>query len=337
MDIKRKTGRRDRDAGRSVNGRAGIGRVAGGLSALLLFFAIILTSGPASAVIVDRIVAVVNDSIITMSELNAAKALAKDSLGSASDTDDVKLESTVLDGLIEQKLVKQASDRAGIEVTEIEIDKAIEDVKKNNRLTQDKLLLALASSGLTYKEYRHQIMEQLRQLKFVNQRFRSNILIKDEDLEEYYLQNIEKFHGPPSIRIRLLFFSNEDEQLRDKRLKSVLASIKNGEEFAGLAKELSQGPAADKGGDLGYVETAEFDPAIVAAAAKLAPGEISGPLLSRTGVSIIQLVDRRIDRARPLDEVRMEVRNNLFNKLLDEKYNYWLKESKIISHIDVKL
>ena len=122
--------------------------------ALAPLLVVVLFGAEARSEVVDRVVAVINDSIITLSELNAASAMAAERLGPA-DKKDVKkaeeLRGKMLDGLIEQKLVKQAADKAGIDISEREIDLAVDDIKKQNGLTQESLLLALAQGGLTYK------------------------------------------------------------------------------------------------------------------------------------------------------------------------------------------
>ncbi|HXI10866.1 MAG TPA: SurA N-terminal domain-containing protein, partial [Thermodesulfobacteriota bacterium] len=126
------------------------------LKAALLAAFIAAFASPSSAEVVDRIVAVINDSVITLSELNAATAVALDKLDAGEKKDPAKMEelrAKVLDGLVEQKLVKQAADKAGIDISEREIDNAVEDIKKQNNLTQESLLLALAQSGLTVREY----------------------------------------------------------------------------------------------------------------------------------------------------------------------------------------
>src|SRR3972149_12325140 len=120
-------------------------------SLLLTAYCLLLTA--AHAEIVDRVVAVVNDSAITLAELNAATAGLIDIKDSNKDKKKniIETKSKVLDQLIEKKLVEQAANKAGITVSEKEIDNASEDVKQENNLGHEELLSALAKSGLTYK------------------------------------------------------------------------------------------------------------------------------------------------------------------------------------------
>lgn len=293
-----------------------------------------------SAEVVDRIVAIINDSIITMSELNAATAIALDKLSLEEKTDSkktVELKSRILDSLIEQKLIKQASDKAGIEISEREVDNAVEDVKKQNDMTQDALLLALAQNGLTYREYREQLKEQIRQVKFINKEFRSKIGIQSEEIEDYYKQNIDEFIGPATYRIQMIFVPSNDKTLMKKRLDIIKDGLARGADFGELAREYSEGPEASKGGDLGYLKSGELDSALEDIVKKLKRNEVTPQVTMPEGVYIIKLLDSRLPEPRTLPEVTPIIHDRLFKKIMDERFNFWLKEVKKFAHIEVRL
>lgn len=292
----------------------------------------------ASSEVVDRIVAVINDSIITLSELNAATALAVDKLGGGMDKDRiVELKSRILDTLIEQKLVKQASDRAGIEVSEREIDNAIDDVKRQNSMSHEQLMLALAQSGLTYREYREQLKEQIRQVKFINKEFRSKISVQPEDIEDYYRSHVDEFSGPERVRLAAVFISSRDEARMKKRLASALDALKGGADFASVAMKYSDGPTASSGGDLGYLDPEEVSGELKSAASALSPGEVSPPVAASGGVYIIKLTERKAPEPKPLDEVRAQIHERLFNRIMDQRFTFWLSEVKKYAHLEVRL
>ena len=296
----------------------------------------------ASGEVVDRVVAVVNDSIITLSDLKAAYAVSSDApqsepvvLGEGAFTSDRA--SEIIDSLIEQKLIKQGADRMGIEVSEEDIDIAVDDVIKQNGATKETFVVMLRSSGLTLKEYRDQLRERIREIKFVNKRFRSNVFVEEADMEEFYTQNIDQFLAPPSIRLRIIFFSNKDKALMERRLKVVLDGLNSGEEFADLAEDYSQGPATSRGGDLGYLVIGEMDKKMSGVAEKLAPREVSSPIYTSQGVTLLQLIDKKDKEPRPYEEVKPGIEGVLTNKFLEENFNYWIKESKEMAHIEVIL
>jgi peptidyl-prolyl cis-trans isomerase SurA len=313
-------------------------RALGRMLSIALFCALFLPT-LARAEVIDRVVAVVNDSIVTLSELNAAAALAAQELGEdgRDEMETIEAKSKLLDGIIEQKLVKQAADRAGIDVSEIEIDNAVEEVKGTNGFTQEALVVALARSGLTYKEYRSQIKEQLREVKFVDRAFRSKVSLEREDIEEYYKQNVEKFIGPAAIRIRMIVLSGEDKAAQSERLGAVLRELRAGHDFSDLARQYSDGPNAADGGDLGFVPVGDLDPAVAEAASELSPSEVSRPIASESGISIFQLVENRASEPLPLEAVESRIRKTLYDRAVDENFENWLRDVRRVAHIEVRL
>lgn len=309
------------------------------LTACVAALLIILIPQRGTTEVVDRIVAVVNDSVITLSELNAATAVVVKGLkGEATEVENiVETKSKILDSLIEKKLMKQAADSAGIEVSEKEIDLAIEDIIKRNDMTEEDLLSELARNGLTYKEYREQLREDIRQVKFVSREFRSKIEIEDEDVEDYYKRNIESFRSQDSFWLRLIFLAKTDEKAMRMRLDAVMEELKNGVDFKPVASQFSDGPAASEGGDLGYVIAGELASAIEGAARQLKPGEVSGPVFTKEGVNIIQLMGRRDGEPQPFEEVKEEIRDKLFQEKMGARYNLWLEDMKRYAHIEVRL
>lgn len=306
-----------------------------GLSALL--FAVIPTSG---AETVDRVVAIINDSIITLSELNAATAVAIDKLGVKGAEDKRKVEevrSTILDSLIEQRLVKQAADKAGIEISEREIDNAVEDIKKQNKLSQEQLLVALAQSGLTQKEYREQLKEQIRQVKFINKEFRSKISIQADDIEDYYRQNIKEFSGTAVYRMNMIFLPSDDRKAMNERLKLVAEGLASGEDFKQLASHYSEGPSPSLGGDLGYMKTGEMESWIEEAIKGLQPGQATSAITRPEGVYFIQLTEFTAAETRPLAEVKGLIQDKLFKKIMDERFSFWLSEVKRYAHLEIRM
>lgn len=306
------------------------------LSALLLGA---LSPSMPSAEVVDRIVAIINDSIITLSELNAATAMALEKLSLEERKDGrkiVEVKSTILDSLIEQKLIKQASDNAGIEISEREIDNAVDDIKKQNEMTQDSLLLALAQNGLTYREYREQLKEQIRQVKFINKEFRSKISIQQEEIEEYYRQNIDEFYGPAVYRVQMIFVPSDSPAVMKERIAVIDEGLKKKTDFGQLAREYSDGPEAANGGDLGYLKHGELDKPLEDLISGMKAGDV-GSLKMTGGKYYIKLVDTKPPQPRPLSEVSFQIHDRLFKKIMDERFGFWLKEVKRFAHIEVRL
>ncbi|MFQ5465667.1 MAG: SurA N-terminal domain-containing protein [Thermodesulfobacteriota bacterium] len=307
---------------------------------VLIFAVLTLLPAASGAEVVDRVVAVINDSIITLSELNAAAAIVGDKLkkeGEAEAPGIEELRPRVLEDLVEQKLVKQASDKAGIDVSDREIDNAIDDIKRQNRhMNQEQLMLALARSGLTYREYREQLKEQIREVKFMNMEFRSKISVQDEDIENYYRQNIDDYYEAPKYRISCIVISPDDRSLMGKKIEVVREGLAEGRDFAELARLYSDGPNAGGGGDLGRLRSGELDPEIERTALALGPGQVSEPLERPEGTYIIKLNEGLRADPIPLERVRGVIREMLFSKAMEDRFNFWLGEQKKQAHIEIR-
>lgn len=311
------------------------------IAALAVFLGAALALPPvAFAEVVDRIVAIINDSVITLSEINAAAALAAEKLPEETKADAGKmsqLKANILENVIEQKLVKHAADKAGIDVSEKEIDNAIDEIKKQNGFSHEALLLALAQSGLTYREFREQQKEQIRQVKFVNKEFRSKVSVPDDEIRDFYRQNPDDFNTAASYRVRMIFLSAKDKKMQDLRMKAVSEGLKDKVDFEDLARDYSDGASAAQGGDLGYIKAGELDKTFEDVVFKLPPGAVSGSIVKPEGVYLIQLVDLQRGTPRPFEEVRNSIRDKLFNKIMEERFTFWLKETKRAAHIVIRM
>ncbi len=294
----------------------------------------------ASSEVVDRVVAIVNDSIVTMSELNDAvgAALNEMKVKSVDNMDGFKV--TILERLIERKLMQIASEKLGIDVSEQEIENAIEDVKKKNGLSQEALIVALAKNGLTFNGYKKELAEQVRQTKFLNRLFRPRIKIEDDEIESYYRQHKGDYLAPPSYNIALILISNRGgKELQSKRVSAALGELAEGESFSNVAATYSDGPAASNGGDMGIVAIGTLDKKIEDRVKALKAGEVSGSFAIASGVAIIKLIERFAAGPKPITDKKVidNIQNIIFQRSMEEEYSIWLKEMKLRAHIEIKL
>ncbi len=312
---------------------------AAALPLVILALMTLIGAGVAGAKVLDRIVAVINDEVITLSELNAAVALAKSSF---EDNPGEKKGMTVsrekiLNNLVKEKLIKQAADEMGIEVSEEEIDNAVREIKDQNGFTQKELLLALAGNGLTLDEYRARLKEQIRSVKFMDMKFRSRIDIKPDEVDNYYRQHLEEFYGPPSYKISIIFIDGEDKTRMKKRVNKVLRGLKRKKPFAELARLYSDDESSASGGDLGYVKAGELDEDLERAILKLNVGQVSQPIKKPEGTYFVKFVEYRAGEPAPLKDVRGRIYQKLFDRTYNEMVESWFEEEKRIANIDLRL
>ena len=292
-----------------------------------------MTRSTGASVVLDRVVAVVNDEIITLSDLQR-EDLKK---GSASRDDHL-----VLEDLIDRKLQLAAAKRSGIDVTDSELAEALAEIMKRNRLDRKQFDAELAKDGLTYDQYRSELREQITLSRVFNKNVRSGLVMDEAELRAYYERNQKVYAQPEEIRVRQIFIKLPDNATPSQavavkeRARTAYERARRGEDFAGLVRELSESGNAAAGGDLGFMRRDHALPEIEQATRSLKPGEIAGPLQFASGYHIIRLEEVRTP-VTPFDKVKDEIQTTLYQQKLDNTYRTWLQTLRSDSHIENRL
>ncbi len=320
---------------------------------LILFLTFgIFYPGPAdseSTEIVDRIVAVVNDDIITLSELNQVtgpyikKINADGSPSEREKTEIYKIQDNALDKLIDRKLEEQEIKEAGITATDPEIDGAIETIKKNNSVTDEDLREMLAREGLTMAHYREQIKKKILRSKLMNYQVNSKIIVTEEDIRTYYEAHKDEFSEEGKYHLRHIimrvprYATTQAKKDIVARMEMVHERLKQGDSFEKMAREYSEPPLAKKGGDLGSINTNILSDQIQTALNGLKAGQFTAVLDTEQGYQIFYVEDVFQTRVKPFEEVSPRIQGKLFNEMLDEAHQAWVSELKKKSTIIKKL
>ncbi len=325
------------------------GREMRGIRLLFNMGIILLSFGvlsPCEAV-VDRIVAVVNQEIITLSEVEKwsrpfrGQIDAEDRLERREQVRGVFRK--VLDRIIEDKLIEQEAKKSGIRVTGKEIEGAVEDIKKLNNLNQQEFERALAAEGLTLENLKKELEKKILRVKFINFAVKVEPKAGEEELREFFQKNMDRYRVNESYRPAHILFlipnKATPEQIRGIRKKSekVLERIKSGEDFAQMAMHYSEDSASkERGGDLGYFKKGELLPALEREARRLKVGEVSGLVRTELGFHILKLLDRQGGEP-PFEEVKEKVRADYFEMEMEKAFQQFLSELKEKSIIEIKL
>lgn len=296
--------------------------------------------------VVNTVAAVVNDEIITLVDVNReARMLIRENekKGTLNEEARSRLQRLALDNLIEKKLVEQKIRELNIKITEEEIRQAIDDVKKQNGMTQEALVTALTSQGLSFEQYRSQLQEQLEKLKLVSMEVRSRIQVGEREMREYYEANPLKYAEDDTFRARHIFFKTNEKAPADEIKRSmttalmVLAEAKSSRDFAELARTYSEDPAARKdGGDLGRFKKGDMLPELEQAVMSLKPGEVSELVYTPAGFHIIKLEERISGRMKPFESVKAEIEEAVYRKKSEERFSQWAKELRGKASIEIK-
>ena len=288
----------------------------------------------AGADIRDRIVAVVNTEVITLSELEEevteVKAQARQRFSGAElDRRLRQIDYMGLNRMIERKLQIQIAKRRGIKVTDDEVKDAVGRLKRLGETPNENDPKEMAM-----------IRDQLTAMRIVNQQVRSGLLVSDDELTRFYKQHQDRFVLPLEVRISQILIalgpSSELLEVREKA-QQVYALLKKGERFEELAARYSDGPEGRRGGSLGFVRLGDILPQIQRAIEGIVPGQITEPIASPIGMHIIRVEEGKPPQFRPFEEVKEDIRNVVFQLKSEEAYLEWIKDLKNKSYIEVRL
>ena len=303
---------------------------------------------PASGEVVDRIVAIVNDDVITLSELNNAfepymKRIEANLTGKDRDKVVAEGRTTILNRMIDNKLIEQEAKKSGITVKDDEVMGVIRDMLRSRKMEMSDLLQALSKDGVTFDGYKQELKEQLQRQQLVRREIRAKIVVTDDEIGDYYRQHRDEYEGKEAIRIKQILLPvplGTDPAIRARArelAESILKRIKNGEPFEALAAKFSQGPAVAAGGDIGYVEKGHMLPEVEKVALNMDIGEVSPVIESSQGFYIIQVVDKRGAGLKPITEVRQEIQRKLEDEKAAKKFDQWVADLRGKSLVDIKL
>ncbi len=318
------------------------------LLAIFLFGWTLLATTMASGQVVDRIIALVNDEVIFLSELDEAgrhlfEQIRKSTLPEESEEKIKKARREILNQLIEDKLLDQEIRNRKIEVSEREVDQAIEEVMKKHTLTENDLKKALAKEGLTYSAYRQRVKLDLGKMRLINREIKAKIVVKEEDLRKYYQQHVREFTEPLEVKLQQIFLplsptlSSKESGQQKKIAQEIHQRARQGEDFGELVQRYSLGPEKAEGGVLGFFKKGELIPELEEAAFQLKRGEISEVVPTPQGLHILRVLDRRGGEPKPFAEVRHRIREQITQAEGMKQFEEWLKALKSKAYIEIRL
>jgi peptidyl-prolyl cis-trans isomerase SurA len=315
----------------------------------LLFGFFLFFYGPISLseAVVDRVVAVVNQEIITLSEvekwINPLKEeiVTEDRLEKREQMQ--ALCRQVLEKLIEEKLIDQEVKKSGIKISSREMEATLEEVKRRNAATQEDLEKALAADGLTLEGYKKQIEKGLQRQKLINWSVKVEAKAGEKELREFYQKNMGRYRTNETYRTGHILFvipkGATPEEIREIRKKGqkVLEKIKGGEDFGEMALLYSEDASNKEQGNLGYFKRGELLPAFEREALRLKVGEVSGIVRTEFGFHIIKLLDRKGVDPLPFEEVQEKVKADYYESEMEKAFKQYLSTLKEKSVIEIRL
>lgn len=297
---------------------------------------------PGGAAIVDRIVAQVNQEIITLSELEQAmKYLQALHPGQGAGAASEAMRRQALEMLIDRKLAKEEAKRLGITVSDKEINQQLEDIKRRNGLADDEALAkALAKEGLTLDQLRQQIAEQIQQDRLMYATVRNKVKVPEAEIKRFYELHYKEADNRLRIKVLNLPFppragAEQQEEVR-QLAERLLEAAKRGENFDRLLQEYNKPVEGVPGGDMGYVRQGDLDPRFFDFLSRLRVGEVVA-VRTPFGFQIIKLVDAKLGQAKSLEEARPEIERILERSELQKVFSDYLKTARQKALIKIML
>lgn len=337
-------------------------RVLHRLVAAGLVIAGVLAAPPADAIVIERVVAVIGERPILLSELRQrarpfiAQVQTKVPPGAQQAAAESQVLRELIEKMVEEELISQAAEKANIQVTSDEIESAFRNIAGSQQMSVADLIgLARTSSGLSEQEYRDEIRRQLLEGKMLQLRVKGRVRITEQDVQTAYDRAVReerrrREYHPAWIVLRLLpGASPEAIEERWALARDIAARATKGDDFGALARQFSDDTATrESGGDLG-IRAAQgaasvtsgrrqaMGPELEAALLPLEPGAVSAPMRAGDAIVVMKLLSRQPSRFTSLDAARPEIMQRLQAEILNKAKRKWVEELRRRTHLDVRL
>jgi peptidyl-prolyl cis-trans isomerase SurA len=297
----------------------------------------------------EKVVAIVNDSIILQSELDARMVPVIAEAQQIADPQErrrrmAKLASQVLDEMVNEELIVQAADAAKIEVDSSEVQAALDEIKQQNNLDDAGLAQALAQQGYTLQGYKADLRRQLLRLRAVNQLVAPKVQVTDEDVRARYDQMQRRSEAVSAVQLSHILIKlpehPTEQQLADAKEKAAKAMdrVKNGEAFAAVAKDSSEDEStAPNGGELGWFQRGSINPDWEQIVFSMNKGDMRGPVSGPQGLHVFYVTDVKQSELKPYDQMKEQLQRELKRRELDKQTQTWTEELRKKAYIDIKL
>lgn len=296
---------------------------------------------------VDRIVAVVNEDIITQYDIEQVMRPMLQNLRSQGLSPDrerqaiARMRGDVINNLIDAKITEQEVKRYKIAVTDDEVESYTRQFKERRSLSDESFRAMLAQEGLTPEEYRKEIRLQLQRTRLVNREVRSKVVITQDDIKKYYEKNAQKYGGSTQYYLWNLFVklppgsASADRAAARELLAQAAAELSGDRAFEDLARAHSRGEKGIEGADLGWFRIDELTPQLRQAVRGMKAGEHSAVVESDFGYQIVYVQRIEVAAGKPLSQVEAEIQDILYRETVDSRFAAWIADLRKRSHIKV--
>jgi peptidyl-prolyl cis-trans isomerase SurA len=319
------------------------------LSAAAAFVLPLALFSQSKSVVVEEIVARVNNDVITLSDYQHADATLHDEVAHECqnctrdklDSQYKERQKDLLRDLIDQDLLVQRAKDAGISV-ETDLIKQLDQVRKDNNLpSMEALEEAVRGQGLSWEDYKNQMRNGLLTQEVIRKEVGQRIDIGSDEVKKYYEEHKQEFVRPEQVLLAEILLGTEGKSPEEiaavqRKAEDYYNRLKKGEEFSELAKRYSEGATGKDGGGLGAFKRGELAPQLETAVFSLEKGQFTEPLQTKSGFEILKVLDHFQPGQQPLDKVEPEIMNRLYMQKMQPTLRGFLAELREESYVTVK-
>jgi peptidyl-prolyl cis-trans isomerase SurA len=299
---------------------------------------------------VEEIIARVNNEIITVSELNKAKASAEEDArqecGSRCTPEQVQSsveerQKYALRDLIDQSLLTQRGKDMGVSV-ETDVVKQLDQIRISNKLPDmDALEKAVTSQGLNWDDFKNNIRNRALTQLVVSREVGSHITIGREDAKKYYEEHKSEFVRPETVDLRAIELKTEGKSEAEiaelkKKAENLLKRVNEGEDFGELAKRFSDGSTAAQGGYLGRYKKGELSKELEDMTFSMKKNQMTSVIETKQGFLILQVLEHYAEGEQPFEKVEPEIMDRLYSQRMEPAMREYLKTLREQSYVVVK-
>lgn len=308
--------------------------------ATILFINFYLYKGLTFAQLIDKVIAIVNEEIITAQDLQRRIMSFKISPGfeNLSREDWDSLIESAINRLIQELLILQVARLENMQIEEEDIEKRMESIRRNFP-DEQAFLTALDKNNLTLNQLKKHYRREMLIDKVISLKIKRTIQIHPMEITNFYLENKKEFKEPSLVRARHIFIKVEDEETREERLSKIYvlyALLNKGVDFGTVAFNYSDGPNAEQYGDMGYVLEGELLKELDEFIFSLELGQLSEVIDTDYGYHIVKIEGKKPGRIKSISEVSNEIERILFQKKAEQKFQTWINDLKKDAYIWIK-
>jgi len=310
---------------------------------ILLIISLFAGASGAYAEVVDRVLAVVNDELITQSELDRILVSLYNQYKSLYAGDELLLKMDekrreVLNLMINDKLILSEARRHDIPIDPEEIEEKVEELRGKFK-SEEIFEGALVRQGISLKDLHNKYRDELLKDKYIAAAVRVKISITPTEIKEYYDANADEFKIPPGARVSNILIRIEEDGDREgayNKAQEVLERLKKGDDFAEMARVYSGGIHAEDGGDMGYLNEGQLKEEVDKIIFSLQIGEFSDIVETESGYHIFMVTEKKRPLVMNMEEAYEEIRSAIYRQKAMEKFNEVIEGLKKNAYISIK-